>query len=51
MARFYKCNNCGNLINFINAIKEPVSCCGEKMMPLEAKVEHNTTNFTPVIKE
>ena len=32
--KFYKCNVCGNLIEFLNASGVPVTCCGQQMQEL-----------------
>ena len=32
--KFYKCDHCGNVIDFMNASGVPVVCCGEQMKEL-----------------
>lgn len=29
--KLYKCNTCGNIINFVKSTAVPVMCCGKKM--------------------
>lgn len=32
--KFFKCETCGNIIEFVNNSGVPVMCCGKKMMEL-----------------
>ena len=32
--KFFKCETCGNVIEFLNASGVPVMCCGKKMEEL-----------------
>ena len=37
-SKFYICEKCGNLVEMIHASGAPMSCCGQKMSPIEAGV-------------
>lgn len=50
VAKFYKCNHCGNLIEMINLSGVKVVCCGEKMEEiLPNTVEASVEKHLPVV--
>ena len=50
MAKFYKCNHCGNVIGKVVDSKVPVVCCGEKMEELVANtVDASAEKHVPVV--
>ena len=50
MAKFYKCNHCGNVIGKVVDSKVPVVCCGEKMEELVPNtVDASAEKHVPVV--
>ena len=47
--KFYRCEHCGNIIDFMEDAGVPISCCGEKMQEIipgttDAAVEKHNSN-------
>ena len=50
--RFFKCETCGNVIEFLNASGVPVMCCGKKMEELVPGTSDGAAEkHVPVIKQ
>ena len=48
--KFYKCEHCGNIVNFLVDSGVPVVCCGEKMKELIPNtVEASVEKHIPVV--
>ncbi len=48
----YKCDHCGNVVEFVFAGPAPILCCGEKMNKLDAKTaDMSTEKHVPVVEE
>ena len=51
MAKFFKCEHCGNLFAVVNDGKVPPFCCGEKMVLLDPNtVDAATEKHVPVVE-
>lgn len=49
--KFYVCEHCGNIIEFVNASGVPVVCCGEKMKEIvPGSVDAAVEKHVPVVK-
>ena len=50
--KFYICKHCGNIIAMVRESGAPVSCCGQKMIELEAgTTDAAVEKHVPVIEE
>lgn len=50
--KFFKCETCGNVIEFLNASGVPVMCCGKKMEELVPGTSDGAAEkHVPVIKQ
>ena len=50
--KFFKCETCGNVIEFLNASGVPVMCCGKKMEELVRGTSDGAAEkHVPVIKQ
>jgi superoxide reductase len=48
----YKCEHCGNVVEFVQVGGAPLMCCGEKMVKLEAQTaDYTTEKHVPVVEE
>ena len=49
--KLYKCNTCGNIINFVENSSVPVMCCGQKMEELVPGTSDGASEkHVPIIK-
>ena len=50
--KFFKCETCGNVIEFLNASGVPVMCCGKKMEELVPGTSDGAAEkHVPIIKQ
>lgn len=50
--KIFKCLKCGNIIEKLNNIDSPVTCCEKKMIEIkERSIEASTEKHIPVIKK
>ncbi|TDX47831.1 desulfoferrodoxin [Orenia marismortui] len=52
LREIYKCEHCGNVVEFVQAGPAPLVCCGENMVKLEAQTEDAANEkHVPVVEE